>query len=173
MTTEHPTVISGAIHPELFRRAMTRFASGVTIVTTSDTTGRRWGFTASAFASLSLDPPLVLVCQHRSADSHPAFIAASHFIVNVLGREHEPLARRFAVKGADKFSGGEFRRGLADGLPVLGDALASLKCGTHARYDGGDHTILIGEVDYAIVREHGTPALYFDADFWELGERRR
>ena len=166
------TVTSGEIHPELFRRAMTRFASGVTIVTTSDSTGRRWGFTASAFASLSLDPPLVLVCQHRGADSHPAFTAASHFIVNVLGREHEALARHFAVKGADKFTRGDFRRGLADGLPVLDDALVSMKCGTHARYDGGDHTILIGKVDYVIVREQGTPALYFDTDFWELGERR-
>jgi flavin reductase ActVB len=167
------TMTSGTIHPDLFRRAMTRFASGVTIVTTLDADGRRWGFTASAFTSLSLEPPLVLVCLDRRADSHPAFSSAPGYVINVLGREHELLARQFATKEIDKFAGDAFRPGLRDGLPVLDDALVSLKCRSHACHDGGDHTILIGQVEYAIVRDDGAPALYFDAAFWELGACRR
>jgi flavin reductase ActVB len=171
-TSVKTTMTSGTIHPELFRRAMTRLASGVTIVTTLDAEGRQRGFTASAFASLSLEPPLVLVCLDRAADSHPAFNFASSYVINVLGREHESLARRFATKGVDKFAGDEFRRGLLDGLPVLDDALVALKCGSHARHDAGDHTILIARVEYAILRDDGAPALYFDSAFWELGVRR-
>src|SRR4051812_11360247 len=103
--------VSGITEPELFREAMAKFASGVTIVTTADSDGAWWGFTASAFSSLSLTPPLILVCLAASAESHPAFAAAAGFIVNVLGSEHEELALRFATKGADKFQGDTFRRG--------------------------------------------------------------
>jgi flavin reductase ActVB len=171
MTGGEPDVVSGSIHPELFREAMTRFASGVTIVTTADTDGRWSGFTASAFSSLSLDPPLVLVCLAQDADSHPVFVAAPAYIVNVLGQHHEPLALHFARKGVDKFAGGEFRHGRADGLPVLEDALVSLKCRAHATYEGGDHTILIGQVEYAVVRRGGAPALHYDRRFWDVVAR--
>jgi flavin reductase ActVB len=164
-------IVSGTIHPDLFREAMTQFASGVTIVTTADGEGRWWGFTASAFNSLSLEPPLVLVCLATTADSHPVFSASPGFIVNVLRTEHEALALRFASKGADKFAGGEFRPGQADGLPVLDDALVSLKCRTQTLYEGGDHSILIGEVEYVRVRRNGVPALHFSRRFWDLVER--
>jgi flavin reductase ActVB len=166
-------VLSGTINPELFRAAMTRFASGVTIVTTADEHDHWWGFTGSAFSSLSLEPPLVLVCLATSADSHPIFATAPGFIVNVLGTEHEQLAVRFATKGIDKFAGGEFRPGRADGLPVLSDALVNLKCATETRYEGGDHTILIGRVEYVTIRRQGViPALHYDQRFWDLVERR-
>jgi flavin reductase ActVB len=163
-----PRVASGTINPALFREAMMRFASGVTIVTTADTEAKWWGFTASSFTSLSLDPPLVLVCLAKSADSHPVFVSAPAFIVNVLGTEHESLAMRFASKGTEKFAGEEFRAGTVDGLPVLRDAHVSLKCRTHALYEGGDHTILIGEVEYIHVRMEGEPALHYDRKFWDL-----
>lgn len=162
--------VSGSIRPELFREAMTRFASGVTIVTTADEDGRWWGFTASAFTSLSLSPPLVLACLATSADSHPVFMRAPAFVVNILGREHEALALRFATKGADKFGGGEFRPGRAEGLPVLDDAVVSLKCRTHDRYEGGDHTILIGAVEYLNLRHNSRPAVHYSRRFWELIE---
>lgn len=166
-----PQVLSGATDRDLFRQAMTRFASGVTIVTTADAAGTWWGFTASAFSSLSLDPPLILVCLAASADSHPAFTSTAGFIVNVLGSEHADLALRFATKGADKFAGAQFRPGAADGFPVLDDALVSLKCTTHALHEAGDHTILIGEVGYIRIRPGGRPALHYDRRFWELVER--
>ena len=166
-------VVSGSTNPELFRAAMTRFASGVTIVTTADEDGRRWGFTGSAFSSLSLDPPLVLVCLAVSADSHSVFTSAPGFIVNVLGAEHEELALRFATKGIDKFESEGWRPGLVDGLPVLSDALVSLKCVTETQYEGGDHTILVGRVEYVRMRgQDVTPALHYDRRFWDLVERR-
>lgn len=162
--------VSGSNRPDLFREAMTRFVSGVTIITTADAEGRWWGFTASAFTSLSLSPPLVLACLATSADSHPVFMGASAFIVNILRREHEGLAVRFATKGADKFAGAGFRPGRADGLPVLDDALVSLKCATHARHEGGDHTILIGAVEYITLRRNSNPALHYSRRFWTLLE---
>jgi flavin reductase ActVB len=164
--------VSGTTDSDLFRQAMTRFASGITIVTTADAVGTWWGFTASAFSSLSLQPALILVCLATSADSHPAFTSVRGFIVNVLSREHESLALRFATKGVDKFVGTEFRPGAADGYPVLDDALVSLKCTTHERHEAGDHTILIGEVCYIRIRTNGQPALHYDRRFWELAERR-
>jgi flavin reductase ActVB len=156
------------MEPDLFKAAMAQFASGVTIVTTTDEEGRDWGFTASAFCSLSVDPPLVLVCLATNADSHPAFAASSGFIVNVLRREHADLALRFASKGVNKFDGQNFRAGHSDGLPVLDDALVNLKCATHALCEGGDHSILIGRVEYAHVQEGGEPALMYSRRFWDL-----
>ncbi|MGH8907647.1 MAG: flavin reductase family protein [Egibacteraceae bacterium] len=149
-----------------FRLAMTRFAAGVTIVTTVDERLRQWGFTANAFTSLSLDPPLVLVCLDARAECHPAFSAASGFAVNVLRPEHEPLARRFATKGIDKFASGRFEPSAA-GLPVLPDALAVIECATEQRLPGGDHTILIGRVRDCRVGD-GAPMVYFDRAFHRL-----
>lgn len=129
----------------MFRDSMSRFPSGVTVVTTVDDAGRHWGFTASAFCSLSMAPPLVLVCLADSADCSAAFREADSWVVNVLARDQAPLARRFATKGADKFGGGEFEA-LPTGLPMLRDAALSLVCDVYERYPGGDHTILVGEV---------------------------
>jgi flavin reductase ActVB len=150
-----------------YRDAMARFASGVTIVTTAGADGRWWGFTASSFSALSIDPPLILVCVAHDARCHPAFTSAARFRVNVLGPEHEKLARRFATKGADKFGGGEFRAA-EDGLPVLDDALVSLRCRTTETAQGGDHTILIAHVEEAQLRNEGTPVVHVDRRYWDL-----
>lgn len=153
---------------DAFRAAMTRFASGVTIATTVDAQGDWVGFTASAFCSLSLRPPLVLVCQARTATSYEAFMGCDRFLINILGQQHEELAHRFASKGADKFAGGEFRASRS-GLPLLEDALATVGCDMHARYTGGDHVIYVGEVYYCRVRD-GAPMLHFDRRFWGLSQ---
>jgi flavin reductase ActVB len=150
--------------------AMARFATGVTIVTTADGGGRWWGFTASSFSSLSIDPPLILVCLARDAHCHPVFTSEPTFRVNVLGPEHVELAARFGTAGADKFSGGEFRRG-ADGLPILDDALVSMRCATSNLADGGDHTILIAHVDEVRLRRDGAPAVHVDRCYWDLVPR--
>lgn len=170
---EHPGArkVSGSVDPEVFRQALSRFASGVTIVTTADGDGNRYGFTASAFSSLSLEPPLILVCLATSAESHPVFAEAERFIVNVLRPEHEELAMRFAKKHIDKFAGGEFRPGAGEGLPVLDSALFNLKCRVQDRYEGGDHTILVGAVDFAYVHD-GEPMLLYDRRFHSLAEAR-
>ena len=160
------------ITPSDYREAMARFATGVTIVTTADSDGRWWGFTASSLSSLSVDPPLILVCLARSARCHPAFTSATGFRVNILGPEHEALAARFGTKRADKFAGLEsvFQPG-RDGLPVLDDALVSLGCRTVDRAAGGDHTILIARVEDAHVRPDGKPAVNVDRRYWDLVPR--
>ena len=155
---------------ELFKQAMSCFPTGVTLVTTTDGNERDWGFTASAFSSLSVDPPLVLVCLSTEADCCSAFISAEKFGVNILKREHESLARRFATKGKDKFAGGEFRKGKL-GVPILPDALAILECTTGTLVPGGDHTILIGLVEHAKVQD-GYAAIYFRSAFHSLTQQR-
>jgi flavin reductase ActVB len=160
--------VAGAVTPTAaFREAMKRFASGVTIVTTVDQDGEWKGFTASAFCSVSLDPPLVLVCQARTSTSHAAFARCDRFLINILGAEHQELALRFARSGGDKFTGGEFRPSRTWGLPLLPDALAVVRCEVHARHEGGDHDIYIGEVRSCRVRD-GAPVLHFDSRFWAL-----
>jgi flavin reductase ActVB len=153
-----------------FRRAMARFPSGVTIVTMIDDAGRRWGFTASAFASLSMEPPQLLVCLDRSANCYPYFREADRFAVSILRADHEALARRFATKGIDKFANVDFEEGEFR-LPLLSDAVATLECQKSALVPGGDHVILIGE-PLSIRLRSGTPALLFNQRFWKLPEGR-
>jgi flavin reductase ActVB len=152
----------------LFLEAMGLFPTGVTIVTTVDRHGRRWGFTASSFASLSLQPPRVLVCLDASANCHPSFTNADRFAVNILGAEHEDLARHFATKMIDKFDGSNFELGDLR-LPLLPDALATLECRKAGQLPGGDHTILVGE-PVSIRLRPGSPAVFYDRRFWSLSE---
>jgi flavin reductase ActVB len=166
-----PDVVERAYEgrPAAFHEAMKRFASGVTIVTTVDTDGSWKGFTASAFCSLSIEPPLILVCQARTSSSYEAFVRCERFIVNILGSEHEELALKFARSGGDKFSGERFQPGRFSGLPVLPDALAVVGCDIDARYEGGDHDIVIGRVYCCQIRD-GAPMLHFDSRFHGLAE---
>lgn len=157
-----PESVSGA-H---FRDVMASFPAGVTITTTVDEAGRWWGFTASAFCSLSADPPLVLVCLARTAECFPAFMTATSVAIHVIQPDHEQLAKKFATRGADKFTGSGFA--LSDrGLPVMTDASAVLECSVYERYDGGDHVIIVGRVEDAILGEHD-PVVYFRRDFHRL-----
>ena len=128
-----------------FKQAMACFPSGVTIVTTVDEDDQKFGFTASAFLSLSLTPPLILVCLATEADCFSSFNRCKHFAVNIIGAEHEELAFKFATKGADKFGGNEFVKG-KNGLPILPGCPVSLECEAKYNFPGGDHIILVGEV---------------------------
>lgn len=154
-----------------FREAMASFPSGVTIVTTADWEGRWWGFTATSFCALSLEPPLVLVCLAKDAQCHPAFERADSWAVHVLGAEHADVALRFATKGADKFSGGRFREG-SRGHPLLPEAAAVLECDTFDRYDGGDHTILVGRVHDTLLNRID-PAVYFRRGFHTVSKEEQ
>jgi flavin reductase ActVB len=157
---------AGVAPSTLFREAMATFPSGVTIVTTTGRDARPRGFTATAFCSVSADPPLVLVCLAKSAECHPTFLDADTWVVHVIHSDHRDLAERFATRGADKFGGAGFDVG-AQGIPILTDASVVLHCSTHARHDGGDHTILVGRVDQVTI---GTeqPAVYFKRSFHTL-----
>jgi flavin reductase ActVB len=156
-----------SVDRSLFLEAMGRFPTGVTIVTTVDRDGRQWGFTASSFASLSLQPPRVLVCLNSSANCHPSFTSTDRFAVNILGPDHEGLARHFATKMMDKFVGMDFEPGDL-GLPLLPDAVATLECRTADRLSSGDHTILVGEPVSIRLRSGSSPAVFYDRRFWRL-----
>lgn len=156
-----------------FRDAMARFPSGVTIVTTHDKAGTPRGFTSSSFCSVSADPPLVLVCLARSANSFPVFNRADHFAVSVLGCDHAEIAMRFATKSADKFAAGGFVA-TSTGALVVDRALAALECVTENQYDGGDHVIILGRV-HAVLLSHGdgSPAVYVNRSFTTLSPLSR
>jgi flavin reductase ActVB len=142
-----------------FRDALGHFPSGVCVVTTVDAGGRSWGFTASAFSSLSLDPPLILVCLDHKADSHDAFSQAGTFAVSILAAHQMRIAARFATKGMEKFEGQAILKGPDLNLPLIPEAVVHLECGMHQTIPVGDHTILVGNVVGATVNE-GEPLVY-------------
>ncbi|MEW5423479.1 flavin reductase [Amorphus sp. 3PC139-8] len=132
-----------------FRQALGCFLTGVTIVTTCTKEGIQRGFTANSFTSVSLDPPLILVCLGKSASSFPVFSETEHFAVNILGEKQSDVSGAFASKAVDKFAHGDWRTATT-GSPILSDAAAWLDCRLHDRVDAGDHVILIGRVvDFA------------------------
>jgi flavin reductase (DIM6/NTAB) family NADH-FMN oxidoreductase RutF len=141
-----------------FRRVLGNFPTGVTIVTTADPQARPAGLTVSAFSSVSLDPPLILVCVDHKSESFPALVEAGRFAVNILSTEQETLSRRFASKRGDKFDEVAFRVGHL-GVPLLEGALVHVECVTVRTYDGGDHTIFLGQVEHASIGK-GDPLLY-------------
>ena len=147
---------------------MAAFPSGVTIMTTVDRDGQPWGFAASSFCSLSLDPPLVLVCLARTAQCHPVFDESDEWAIQVVNPRHLDLVAKFATKGADKFGGREFVHN-DHGVPVLPDASVVLQCSAHARHEGGDHTILVARVNRVDLSETA-PVLYFQRDFHRLAD---
>lgn len=156
-----------AIGSNEFKAAMGRFASGVTIVTTVRG-GRPVGMTASAFCSLSLDPPLVLFCLDKGAQCHDLFAAGECFAVSILAEDQLTLSERFAQPFDDRFEGVAVEC-LETGAPVLPDALAVADCWLHAVHDGGDHSILVGRVVAVSVREDDTaPLLHYRGAYRKL-----
>ncbi|MFJ3666891.1 flavin reductase [Streptomyces sp. NPDC090106] len=160
-----------AVDESLFRQTLARWPSGVAIVTTDGTLGRH-GMTASSFCSLSLDPPLVLVCLDRTLRSHRMIEEHGVFAVNMLGRDHIALGRRFAgmepgVK--DRFTEGRWETRVT-GSPVLGDAAAWVDCQVRHVYPGGDHTIFVGEVVDAQVPRLVTPLLFHSRSWGQIAD---
>ncbi|MFC6668747.1 flavin reductase [Marinobacterium aestuariivivens] len=131
--------------PKDFRRALGKFPTGVTVITTRDQNGERIGVTASSFNSVSIDPALVLWSIDKGAYSLEAFTEGRHFAVNVLRNDQVELSNRFARRGEDKFAGIEVREGLGNS-PLLPGAAAVFECRTWNVYEGGDHFIVVGEV---------------------------
>jgi flavin reductase (DIM6/NTAB) family NADH-FMN oxidoreductase RutF len=155
------------IGPDDFRKVLGHFASGVTVITTADGEGRPAGLTATAFTSVSLDPPLVLVCVSQKSQSYPSLLERGRFAVNFLRREQEDLSKRFATQRLDKFDGVPHRMSALQ-LPILTEALAHVECVTVSRHIEGDHTILVGRVE-ACDTATGAPLLYFRGQYASLG----
>jgi flavin reductase (DIM6/NTAB) family NADH-FMN oxidoreductase RutF len=150
-----------------FRRVMGHFATGVTVVTTHDGDGKLSGLTANAVASVSLEPPMILVCVDKKSDSYPMFGASNCFAVNILSNEQETLSRRFAKSGGDKFTGIGFQLGVT-GAPLLSDTIAHLECTIRHSFDAGDHTIYVGEAVGIAVSSEEDPLLYFRGGYRNL-----
>jgi len=150
-----------------FRRTLGHFVSGVTVVTGKGEDGILRGITVSAFSSVSLDPPLILICIDKKASLHDHLKEGGHFAVNILADDQEIISRRFASKEADRFEGLGYREG-GTGSPLLNGALASMECSIVHVYSGGDHTIIVGEVLATEVIEGG-PLAYFRGGYVRLG----
>jgi flavin reductase (DIM6/NTAB) family NADH-FMN oxidoreductase RutF len=142
---------------------MARVPGPVAVATTMGPTGRPHGFTASSFNSLSLDPPLILICLKKSASTHEAFTGAEQFLVNILSVSQADVARRFATSGVDRFEAGDMTP-CELGLPGLPGAAARVACTMHAVLDGGDHSILVGRVEETHVGDP-SPLVYVDRSF--------
>jgi len=158
--------------PTDFRKAMGCFATGVTIITV-DQNGEVHGMTANAFASVSLDPMLVLVCVDRKARTHAHLQRLKRFGVNVLARDQQTVSEFYArsteIHQHAEETGARFDR-TPHGTPVLHGALAYLECRLHKAEDAGDHTVFIAEVEDVVVRE-GEPLLYFRSQYRGIAEK--
>jgi flavin reductase (DIM6/NTAB) family NADH-FMN oxidoreductase RutF len=155
-----------------FRRAMGCFATGVTIVTV-DLDGGVHGMTANAFASVSLDPMLVLVCVDHTTRTHAHLHAKKRFGINVLCEDQRAISEYYARperthEHAELEAGARFER-TKHGTPMLQGSLAYLECRLHSAEEAGDHTIFIAEVEEVVVRE-GEPLLFFRAKYRRVGE---
>ncbi len=148
-----------------FRAAMGSLANGVTVITVCDEAGRAAGMTATAVSSLSLDPPLLLVCIGHEASLHDALVRAEHFGVVMLGETQREVADRFAARGRQGFPAGT--KLTPAGLPTIDGAIATLDCRRTAVLEGGDHSIIVGTPLWAAVRE-GAPLLHWRGRYTTL-----
>ena len=153
------------VEPESFRRALRRFATGVTVVTV-DYDGELHGMTASSFASVSLDPPLILVCLDETSRTRALILEKGTFAVNILADDQEGLSRSFSRQGTKPFDELAHHAG-STGDPLLDGAIAWLECRLEQMVGAGDHDIFVGEV-VACGDRDGTPLLYYDQAYRSL-----
>lgn len=151
-----------------FRAALGRFASGVTVITTCDAHGFPHGITVSAFCSVSLSPPLVLVCIEKTAGSHYAFVEKGFFAVNILRESQQHYSDQFASALPDKFADIDYYKNSV-GVPILKNSLANLECRVINMHDEGDHTIFVGQIEETIVSD-GKPLIYFHGRYWKVSD---
>jgi flavin reductase (DIM6/NTAB) family NADH-FMN oxidoreductase RutF len=154
------------IDSDTFRAALGRFSCGITILTARDQKGRDHGMTVSAFCSVSLEPPLVLVSVGHDASMHGLMMRAESVGISVLSSVQEPLSRRFADPESDRFDGVGYARG-EKGVALLDDALVHLECDVIDRHEAGDHTIIICAVERAEAFD-GRPLLYYRGGYAQL-----
>ena len=146
-----------------FKAALSHFASGVTIVTT-ELDGKPYGMTVASFASLSLRPPLVLICIEKSVKTHDAIAAAKKFGVSILADDQHDISGRFASKSEDKFSGVDIVQG---SVQLIAGALSTLECNVTDQFPGGDHSIFVGEV-VAVGTREGAPLVYYRSAYHDI-----
>jgi len=163
---------STELDPRAFRDLIGRFATGVTVITLHDGE-QAVGMTANAVSSLSLDPLLILFCVDKGASAYDAFESTDGFAINILALEQGDISGFFATSGrgedGDAMGGFAYSEG-ATGAPLLEGTIGWFDCRPWARYEGGDHTIVVGEVvGFNLAQPDGDPLLFFGGGYRELG----
>ncbi len=147
--------------PRAFRDALGRFGTGVTVITCATPTGPL-GITANSFASVSLDPALVLWSPAKGSSRYPFFMAAEHFAIHVIADEQKDICQGFARSG-DAFDGLDWENS-PRGVPLINNCLSRFECQTHATHDGGDHSIIVAKVIEVATRT-GDPLMFFGGQY--------
>jgi flavin reductase (DIM6/NTAB) family NADH-FMN oxidoreductase RutF len=166
-TVSDPRLPASAVAADEFRAAMGSFAAGVTVITTLDASGAPQALTATAFSSVSLAPPLCLVCIARRTRAHEPLVSRRNFAVNILRAEQQWLSARFASSVADRFAAVAWQPGDVAGCPILDDALVTMECRVVEVHAGGDHDIILGSPLSLRVRE-GAPLVYWRGHYSSL-----
>ena len=171
MSSQKDSTASAPVDGSLFRRVCGRFATGVTVVTTSDSEGNPHGLTVNSFCSVSLEPPLVLVSIDSRNSSLGRFLEGTPFAINILAVSGEELSRRFSASVDDRFGGIAWTRGLT-GAPLLPGALAYFECVLEKAVEAGDHTVLIAAVKNLRLADQDSgqnePLVFFDSTYRAL-----
>ncbi|MEU4242861.1 flavin reductase family protein [Actinoplanes sp. NPDC026619] len=157
-------------NPREFRTVLARFATGVAVVTAATDDGQAVGMTVNSFSAVSLDPPLVLFCVNRASQLHPVFAGAQAFAVHILAQARLPLSRRFARPGLDRFGGVRVGAG-RQGVPLLDEGvLAVLECLGERTVPAGDHDIVLGRVERAVLSPYADadPLIYYGGAYRSL-----
>ncbi|MFC2948045.1 flavin reductase family protein [Virgibacillus sediminis] len=158
---------SEVLDARAFRNTVGNFTTGVTIITTKNKEGHPIGFTANSFSSLSLDPQLLLFSIDKKSSTYQDFMNTEGFVVNILASDQIALSKQFATSGIDRFSGVSYYED-ASGSPVLPDTLAYLDCKVANLFDGGDHTIVVGEVLSGSTAPDKKPLIFFKGKYLEV-----
>jgi 3-hydroxy-9,10-secoandrosta-1,3,5(10)-triene-9,17-dione monooxygenase reductase component len=159
---------TAAFDSALFRHVVGHFCTGVAVAASLHD-DQPVGFTIQSFTSVSLHPPLILICAAKSSASWPSMRASGAFCVTILCDEQETVSRAFAAKGRARFTDIEWRRAPVTGSPVLNDALAWVDCRIRVEHDAGDHVIAIGQVVDLDARRHGQPLLFYQGGYRRIG----
>jgi len=158
------------VEPRDFRHALSCFASGVCVITTQNPGGQALGVTISSFCSVSLQPPLVLFCLGKNTSNFEVYAESGYFVVNVLAENQGDLSENFARQCSNKFQGISFEK-TENGCPTLPGCIANLECTLVQTHDGGDHIILVGQVNSVQVTEVVAPLLRFRGNYARIGEK--
>jgi flavin reductase (DIM6/NTAB) family NADH-FMN oxidoreductase RutF len=152
-----------------FRNALGTFPTGVAVITTTSSAAQHMGITVNSFTSVSLDPPLVLWCMDKKSDRFTTFTAASGYVINILGTEHQSVSARLARQGEHNLDGIALEP-TELGPPALVDSLAVFECTSEQVHDAGDHVILVGRVIRFHRHDAGAPLVFFKGKYGALAE---
>lgn len=160
-----------ALDARHFRDVLGQFCTGV-VIATGCVDGKPAGFAAQSFSSVSLDPPLVLLCPAKTSTSWPKLRDSGSFCINILAADQKPVCDVFARSGIDKFAALRWHPGVT-GSPVLDGVLAYVDCDLEAEHDAGDHTVVLGRVrDVEILEPDGSPLLFFRGNYGRFEQTR-